>query len=87
MKLARFNQLDPAYPASFSTLLDRFFQDSIGQNIKQFTPAVDIAEDEKHLADDLQRRLTHLWPELEIVAVVHYGVKAAAALAEILAGR
>jgi DNA-binding LytR/AlgR family response regulator len=42
-----------------------------------------IAEDEKHLADDLQRRLTRLWPELEIVAVVHDGVKAAAALAEI----
>ena len=42
-----------------------------------------IAEDEKHLADDLQRRLLRLWPELEIVAVVHDGVKAAAALAEI----
>ena len=42
-----------------------------------------IAEDEKHLADDLQRRLQRLWPELEIVAVVHDGVKAAAALAEI----
>lgn len=47
MKLAKFNNLDPAYPATFSTLLDRFFQDSIGQNVKQFTPAVDIAEDEK----------------------------------------
>ena len=42
-----------------------------------------IAEDEKHLADDLQRRLLRLWPELEIVAVVHDGEKAAAALAEI----
>jgi HSP20 family protein len=47
MKLAKFNNLDPVYPATFSTLLDRFFQDSIGQNVKQFTPAVDIAEDEK----------------------------------------
>ena len=42
-----------------------------------------IAEDEKHLADDLQRRLQRLWPELEIVAVVHDGVRAAAALSEI----
>lgn len=47
MKLTKFNNLEPAYPATFSTLLDRFFQDSIGQNVKQFTPAVDIAEDEK----------------------------------------
>ena len=42
-----------------------------------------IAEDEKHLADDLQRRLQRLWPELEIVAAVHDGVRAAAALSEI----
>ncbi len=42
-----------------------------------------IAEDERHLADDLQRRLQRLWPELQIVAVVHDGVAAAAALAEI----
>ena len=42
-----------------------------------------IAEDEKHLADDLQRRLQRLWPELEIVAVVHDGVRAAAELSEI----
>lgn len=46
MKLVKYNQLDPAYPASFSTLLDRFFNDAIGQNQKQFTPAVDISEDE-----------------------------------------
>ena len=46
MKLVKYNQLDPAYPATFSTLLDRFFNDSIGQNLKKFTPAVDIAEDE-----------------------------------------
>lgn len=46
MKLVKYNQIDPAYPATFSTLLDRFFNDSIGQNLKKFTPAVDIAEDE-----------------------------------------
>lgn len=42
-----------------------------------------IADDEQHLADDLQRRLVSLWPELQIVAVLHDGVAAAAALAEI----
>jgi HSP20 family protein len=48
MKLVKYNQLEPNYPATFSNLLDRFFNDSIGQNIKQFTPAVDISEDENH---------------------------------------
>ena len=42
-----------------------------------------IAEDEKHLADDLQRRLLRLWPELQIAAVVHDGIAAANALTEI----
>lgn len=42
-----------------------------------------IADDEKHLADDLQRRLLALWPALQIVAVVHDGLAAAEALAEI----
>lgn len=41
-----------------------------------------IAEDEIHLADDLQRRVRRLWPELEIAAVVHDGIAATAALAE-----
>lgn len=41
-----------------------------------------IADDEKHLADDLQRRLARLWPALEIVAVVQDGVSAEAALRE-----
>lgn len=42
-----------------------------------------IADDEAHLASDLQRRLLRLWPELQISALVHDGVAAAAALAEI----
>lgn len=41
-----------------------------------------IAEDEKHLADDLQARLRRLWPELTVVAVVHDGLAAASALAD-----
>jgi DNA-binding LytR/AlgR family response regulator len=41
-----------------------------------------LADDETHLTDDLRRRLTRLWPELEIVAVLHDGLAAAAALAE-----
>ena len=48
MKLVKYNQLEPNYPTTFSNMLDRFFNDSIGQNVKQFTPAVDISEDEKH---------------------------------------
>ncbi len=47
MKLVRYNQLDPQVPASFSGMLDRFFNDSLGGALKQFNPAVDIAEDEK----------------------------------------
>jgi DNA-binding LytR/AlgR family response regulator len=35
-----------------------------------------IADDEPNLAFDLQRRLQLLWPELEIVAVVHDGLSA-----------
>ena len=41
-----------------------------------------IADDETHLAADLQRRLKKLWPELQIVALVHDGNAAAAALSE-----
>ncbi len=47
MKLVRYNQLDPQFAASFSGMLDRFFSDSMSAALKQFTPAVDIAEDEK----------------------------------------
>lgn len=42
-----------------------------------------IADDEPHLADDLRRRLLRLWPELRISAVLHDGIAAAAALAEL----
>lgn len=41
-----------------------------------------IADDEPHLAHDLQRRLGVLWPELEIVAVVHDGLVAERVLRE-----
>ncbi len=41
-----------------------------------------IADDEQHLAADLQRRLATLWPELEIVAVLHDGIAAEQALKE-----
>jgi HSP20 family protein len=47
MKLARYNQLDSQFPSSFSGMLDRFFSDSMSAALKQFTPAVDIAEDER----------------------------------------
>lgn len=42
-----------------------------------------IAEDEPHLAVDLQRRLARLWPELDIIAVVHDGLAARDALARL----
>jgi DNA-binding LytR/AlgR family response regulator len=42
-----------------------------------------IADDEAHLAADLQRRLQHLWPELSIVAVLHDGIASADALREL----
>lgn len=41
-----------------------------------------IADDEKHLAADLQRRLASMWPELEVLEVVHDGVAADRALCE-----
>ena len=40
-----------------------------------------IADDEPNLAEDLRRRISKLWPELEIAAVVHDGVAAQHALA------
>ncbi|GMQ29194.1 Hsp20/alpha crystallin family protein [Algoriphagus confluentis] len=47
MKLVRNNQLDPQMPVTFSGMLDRFFNDSFAPALRQFSPAVDIAEDEK----------------------------------------
>ncbi|MDO9011964.1 MAG: LytTR family DNA-binding domain-containing protein [Gallionella sp.] len=41
-----------------------------------------IADDEQHLAEDLQRRLKTLWPELQIVSVVYDGMAAEQALTE-----
>jgi HSP20 family protein len=46
MKLTRYNQLEPNYPATFSSILDKFFNDSMATVSKQFSPAVDISEDE-----------------------------------------
>ncbi|TVP45346.1 MAG: Hsp20/alpha crystallin family protein [Mongoliibacter sp.] len=46
MKLTRYNNLESQYPTTFSSMLDKFFNDSIGQNVRQFTPAVDISEDQ-----------------------------------------
>ena len=42
-----------------------------------------IADDEQILAADLQRRLKRLWPELEIISVVHDGIAAQDALANL----
>ena len=42
-----------------------------------------IAEDERHLATDLQTRLQRLWPELEFVAIVGDGLAAERALSEL----
>lgn len=42
-----------------------------------------IADDEVHLAADLQRRLLALWPELEIAAVVHDGLAAGQVLQQL----
>jgi len=46
MKLTKYNQLDPQFPSSFSSVLDKFFNDSFGVIAKPFNPAVDIIEDE-----------------------------------------
>ncbi|MHA7130204.1 Hsp20/alpha crystallin family protein [Algoriphagus namhaensis] len=54
MKLVRYNHLNPELPSTFSGMLDKFFTESFGPVNKTFSPAVDIAEDEKsydiHLA-------------------------------------
>jgi HSP20 family protein len=54
MKLVRYNQFDSHVPVTFSGLMDRLLNDSLGASVSQFSPAVDISEDEKcyeiHLA-------------------------------------
>ncbi len=47
MKLVRFNQSEPYSPNTFSGMLDKFFNENMGSTVKQFNPAVDIAEDER----------------------------------------
>ncbi|GAA0878785.1 Hsp20/alpha crystallin family protein [Algoriphagus jejuensis] len=47
MKFVRHNHLENQVPATFSAMLDTLFNDSLKSNLKQFNPAVDIAEDEK----------------------------------------
>jgi HSP20 family protein len=47
MKLVRYNQLENESPVTFSAMLDRLFNESLGSSLRQFNPAVDIAEDEK----------------------------------------
>jgi HSP20 family protein len=46
MKLMRYNQPENQYPTTFSSMLDRFFNDTVQQSLKKFIPAVDISEDE-----------------------------------------
>lgn len=43
-----------------------------------------IADDERNLAADLQRRLMRFWPELEIVGVVHDGLAAQQVLTSLM---
>ena len=47
MNLVRCNQFAPLVLASFSGLMKRLFHDSNGTALKEFNPAVDIAEYEK----------------------------------------
>ncbi|MBN7812399.1 Hsp20/alpha crystallin family protein [Algoriphagus sp. H41] len=47
MKLVRYNHLENQTPVTFSSMLDRLFNESMGSSLRQFSPAVDIAEDEK----------------------------------------
>jgi len=48
MKLVRYNNFEPNYPSTFSGLLDKFFNDSVGGELHKFTPSVDISEDENN---------------------------------------
>lgn len=46
MKLVKYNQHNPTYPSSFSSVLDRLFNDSFPQEGNSFQPPVDISEDD-----------------------------------------
>ncbi|MEN2281397.1 Hsp20/alpha crystallin family protein [Algoriphagus sp. SE2] len=46
MKLVRLNQAEPYFPNTFSGMLDKFFNENMGNSLKHFNPAVDISEDE-----------------------------------------
>ncbi|MEX0965897.1 MAG: Hsp20/alpha crystallin family protein [Bacteroidia bacterium] len=45
MALVRFNEMD-AIPGSFSTMLDRFFEDAVKTKDGNFRPQVDVSETE-----------------------------------------
>lgn len=47
MKLTKYNQLDPLFPSDFGGLVERFFNESLGNENRKFNPAVDISEDEE----------------------------------------
>jgi len=46
MKLVRYNQLNSPKTDTFYNMIDQFFNDSFPNGEGQFSPAVDIAEDE-----------------------------------------
>lgn len=46
MKLVRYSQTDPQFPAYFTGILDKQFNDFHSAEAKQFNPAADIAEDD-----------------------------------------
>jgi HSP20 family protein len=46
MKLVKYNQLDPMFPSTFGGFFDKFFNESLGEINRKFSPAVDISEDE-----------------------------------------
>ncbi|MAN87506.1 MAG: heat-shock protein Hsp20 [Algoriphagus sp.] len=47
MKLTKYNPTSTEFPTTFSSMLDRFFNDNFNPMNKQFNPAVDISEDDK----------------------------------------
>ncbi|NVJ85944.1 MAG: Hsp20/alpha crystallin family protein [Algoriphagus sp.] len=46
MKLTKYNQLDPLFSADFGGLFERFFNESLENETRKFSPAVDISEDD-----------------------------------------